>query len=83
MRQQVGAGLALEERTHMGIGAQMRVLPFIPLRAGAAYVTGGYLLTAGTGLELGAVNITASVQDRHTAHGRSPGAAVGISFGTR
>jgi len=83
MRQQVGAGLALEERTHMGIGAQLRVLPFIPLRAGAAYVTGGYLLTAGTGLELGAVNITASVQDRHTAHGRSPGAAVGISFGSR
>ena len=83
VRQQIGTGLALEERTHAGVGAQLRVLPGIPFRAGAAYVTGGYLLTAGTGIELGAVNISASVQDRHTAHGRSPGAAVGISFGTR
>lgn len=83
IRRQMSSGLALEERTHAGVGAQLRLLPFVPLRAGAAYVTDGYLLTAGSGIELGAVNITASVQDRHTAHGRSPGAAIGISFGTR
>ena len=83
VRQQVGTGLSIEERTHVGVGAQLHVLPFVPLRAGAAYVTDGYLLTAGTGIEVAGVSISASVQDRHTAHGRSPGAAIGISFGAR
>ena len=83
VRQQMGDGLSLEARTHAGIGAQLRVLPFVPLRAGVAYVTDGYVLTAGSGIELGGVNISASVQDRHTARGRSPGAALAISFGAR
>jgi hypothetical protein len=83
MRQQLGDGLSVEARTHLGAGAQLRLLPFIPLRAGVAYITDGYLVSAGTGIELGAVNISASVQDRHTPRGRSPGAAIGISFGTR
>jgi hypothetical protein len=83
VRHQIGDGLTLDERTHAGVGAQLRILPFIPIRAGAAYITDGYLLTAGTGIELGGVNISASVQDRHTAYGRSPGAAIGISFGSR
>ena len=80
---QMSTGLSMSERTHVGVGAQIRLLPFVPLRAGAAYITDGYLLTAGSGIELGAVNISASVQDRHTPRGRSPGAAIGISFGTR
>jgi hypothetical protein len=79
----MSTGLSMSERTHVGVGAQIRLLSFVPLRAGAAYITDGYLLTAGSGIELGAVNISASVQDRHTPRGRSPGAAIGISFGTR
>ena len=39
-------------KSHVGIGAEWRVLPFIPLRAGVASVTDGWQAGAGAGLRL-------------------------------
>ena len=68
-------------RTHAGVGAELRVLPFIPLRAGFSLYDEGFALAAGTGIELGPVNLTISAQDRHSRHGRAPGFAAGVSMG--
>ena len=37
-------------RSHFGVGAEWRILPFIPLRAGVASVTDGWQAGAGAGL---------------------------------
>jgi hypothetical protein len=39
-------------KSHVGVGAEWRVLPFIPLRAGVASVTDGWQAGAGAGLRL-------------------------------
>ncbi|HEX8851644.1 MAG TPA: DUF5723 family protein [Gemmatimonadaceae bacterium] len=83
VRREMGDGLHVGDRTHVGAGAEFRVLPFIPLRAGVGVHAEGISLAAGTGLELGKINLTVSAEDRRTASGHAPGAAVGISFGGR
>lgn len=39
-------------KSHFGVGAEWRVLPFVPLRAGVASVTDGWQAGAGAGLRL-------------------------------
>lgn len=60
VRQQVGEGLVVGPKSHVGVGAELRVIPFLPLRAGVAAVTGGTRFGGGFGLEFGAVNVQAS-----------------------
>jgi hypothetical protein len=45
------------------------VQPRIPVRAGIAYVEGGYQLTGGAGVDFGAVGIAASIARRETGLG--------------
>ena len=81
VRRQLGSDFTVGARTHAGVGAELRVLPFIPLRAGFSLYDEGFALAAGTGIELGPVNLTISAQDRHSRHGRAPGFAAGVSMG--
>lgn len=81
LRRQLGSDLTVGARTHAGVGAEWRVLPFVPLRAGFSLYDEGFALAAGTGIELGPVNLTISAQDRHSRHGRAPGFAAGVSMG--
>ena len=83
VRHELGDGMRIAERTHTGIGAELRMIPFVPLRFGASTLLGGYALAAGTGIEIGPVNLTLSGQDRHTRLGRAPAIAIGLSFGAR
>ena len=83
VRHELGDGMRIAERTHTGIGAELRIIPFVPLRVGASTLLGGYALAAGTGIEIGPVNLTVSGQDRHTRHGRAPAVALGLTFGAR
>ncbi|HEX2780523.1 MAG TPA: DUF5723 family protein [Gemmatimonadaceae bacterium] len=83
VRREMGEGLRVGDRTHVGLGAELRLLPFVPLRTGFAVNPQGIVLAAGTGLELGRVNLTVSAEDRRSANGHAPGAAVGLSFGGR
>lgn len=81
LRRQLATNFTVGARTHAGVGAELRVLPFIPLRAGFSLYDEGFALAAGTGIELGPVNLTISGQDRHSRHGRAPGFAAGVSVG--
>ncbi|MEX2281539.1 MAG: DUF5723 family protein [Gemmatimonadota bacterium] len=49
----------------VGAGAEYRVLPFLPLRAGAALINGGFQLGAGVGIALGPINLSGSVLRRN------------------
>lgn len=55
LRHRFGEGLDLEPATHAGIGAEYRRLPYLPLRAGLAAVSGGYRAAAGFGVERGPI----------------------------
>lgn len=57
-------GMQFGPKTQLGAGAEYRVLSFLPLRAGAAYVTGGGQLGGGLGVDLGTFSMNASVLRR-------------------
>lgn len=50
LRRRFGDGLELGPRTHIGVGAELRVIPFVPLRAGVTSLTGGMRYSTGLGL---------------------------------
>lgn len=56
--------LEVDPKLHLGAGAEFRVLPLLPLRAGVAIVTGGFQFGGGVGVELGPLNLAASVARR-------------------
>ena len=51
----IGDGIEIGPKMHVGVGAELRVIPFIPLRAGVAAVSEGYQVAGGAGLKLGPV----------------------------
>lgn len=53
-----------DPRFHIGVGSEVRAIPLVPLRAGVALISGGYQLGGGVGLNLGPVNLAASVLRR-------------------
>jgi hypothetical protein len=81
VRQELGNGMHLAERTHVGAGAELRIIPFLPIRAGLAAISGGYLASAGAGLDLFVLHVNAAVAARKTEFGQFPSAALTVSFG--
>jgi hypothetical protein len=81
VRQQLSNGMRLAERTHVGAGAELRIIPFLPLRAGLAAISGGYMASAGAGLDLFLLHLNAGIAARKTEYGQFPSAALTISFG--
>jgi len=81
VRQELGDGMHLGERTHVGAGAELRLIPFLPLRAGLAAITGGYVASAGAGLEVAFFHLNAGIAARKTEYGQYPSAAVTVSIG--
>lgn len=65
LQQRLGdGGIDIAPKTHAGVGAEYRPVAWLPLRAGAAYVTGGAEIAGGVGLELGSYAIGASLARR-------------------
>jgi hypothetical protein len=54
LHQQMGGddAISIGPKNRMGVGAELRILPFIPLRAGVASVTDGWQAAGGFGLRL-------------------------------
>ena len=75
-------GLALGPEFHAGVGAEVRVLPFLPLRAHAVKVTGGMQVGGGASLVLGPVNISGAAAVRTDAQDNSVLGAFALSFGS-
>ena len=81
IRQQLGDGMHVAERTHIGAGAELRLIPFLPLRAGVSGISGGYILSAGAGLDLFLFHLNAGIAQRKTEFGSFPAGALTISLG--
>ncbi len=81
VRHRLGKGLDIGPATHAGVGAEFRPLPFIPLRAGVAALSGGYLYAGGIGLELGIINLGVSAAQRRSDVGEHAMLMLSLSFG--
>ena len=65
IRSRLGDG-GIEEgpKFHAGAGVEYKLLSFLPVRAGAAAITGGFQFGGGIGLDLGPFNLGASLMQR-------------------
>ncbi|MDH3272771.1 MAG: hypothetical protein OEN56_15640 [Gemmatimonadota bacterium] len=60
IRKRVSGGLSFGPDFHMGVGAELTALSFLPLRAHLAAVSGGAQLGGGASVVLGPVNLSAA-----------------------
>jgi hypothetical protein len=54
---------------HLGAGAEYQIAPLIPLRAGAAVITGGFQFGLGSGIDLGPISLSGGLLRRTTELG--------------
>ncbi len=64
-------GMQFGPKMQLGAGAEFRPVSFIPLRAGAAVVTGGSQFAGGVGLDVGTFSMNASIARRSDDIGTS------------
>src|SRR5919206_941350 len=83
VRQHFGEGMNAGPKTHVGAGLEFRPIGLLPLRAGAAAITGGYELSAGAGLQIGWFSLSASGARRRSDLNDGLIGAFALSFGTR
>ena len=81
IRHRPGNSLSIDPATHIGVGAEFRPVPFLPIRAGVASVTGGFNLGAGIGLEFGVFNLNVAGSRRSSDLGTDVTGALSVSFG--
>ena len=79
-RQQLGedGSIQIGPKTQAGMGLELRIIPFIPLRAGATYLTGGYGVSGGAGLKLSGFELGAAIMVRDRGAGRESGVMVSL-----
>ena len=80
-RHAIDEDLDVGSRNHVGVGAELTILPVLPLRAGLAAISGGYMLSGGLGLRLGPAQLAVSAAVRETEFGDDVRAAAGFTFG--
>lgn len=76
MRATVGEAIQIGPREHVGVGAELKLIPFLPLRAGVAKITDGYQLAGGFGLAVGRFELGVGA----TLRDRGEGSAAGLTF---
>ena len=70
-------------QNHVGVGGELTIIPFLPLRAGVSVISGGYQLSGGVGLKLGPVQLSAAAATRQSEFGDDAIGAFGLTFGVR
>jgi hypothetical protein len=78
LRQQVGGGIERGPESMIGAGAEVRWIPFIPLRGGVQMMTGGFGLSGGFGLRLLGFEAGAAAYVRTRDGAQESGATVNI-----
>lgn len=81
VRHSLEDNLDVGSQNHLGVGAELRLVPFIPLRAGVALISGGYQLSGGLGLRVAAVELSAAAAYRDGEFGSGTAGAIGLTFG--
>lgn len=77
-RRELRRGVSIEPPSQVGAGVEYRGIRFVPLRAGAAYVTGGWSASAGLGVHVGLweAGVAGMLRDRDDT--RERGVMVGL-----
>lgn len=83
VRHRRGDVISKETATHMGVGAELRPLPWIPIRGGYTLLSNGHQLSGGIGLEFGLINLQLSAARRGGDAGEGGLAMFVLSFGGR
>jgi hypothetical protein len=73
VRQQVGNGIEVGPATSIAAGVESHIIPFIPLRAGASVITGGFGLSGGFGIHLLGFEASVAAYLRRHDGGSEPG----------
>ncbi|MDT8341893.1 MAG: hypothetical protein RQ751_10305 [Longimicrobiales bacterium] len=81
VRRRSDGGMALGPEYHAGVGAELTAVPFLPLRAHLAAVSGGAQLGGGATLVLGALNLSAGGAYRTVGPENALLGMVTLSFG--
>ncbi len=81
VRKRVGGGLDVGPAFQMGVGAELRALSFLPLRAHVGVVSGGVQVGGGASLILGPVNLSGAVALRTSDIQNATLGIVTLSFG--
>lgn len=77
-----GETLVLGEGSHIGVGVELRLLSFLPLRGGFSRVSGGAVhFAGGLGLELGPVHFSGAYLTEKNSAGEFRAATFALSFG--
>ena len=81
LRKRASGGLVTGPDFHAGVGAELRILPVLPLRAHLAAVSGGVQVGGGASLVLGPLNLSGALALRTRDTGDSTLGMVTLSFG--
>jgi hypothetical protein len=77
-RQQTGDAMLLGPKTQASGGLEFRGIPALRLRGGGSYLTGGWGVSGGVGLELGAYELGVGAAMRRVNGGREPVITVNV-----
>jgi len=81
-RQDTGDALVTVEKSHLGVGLEFRPLGMLPLRGGISRVSGGGTqFSAGLGLILGPLNLSAGILTEAGSKGEYAVGTFALSFG--
>ena len=80
MKQSFGTdeAIIIGPKSRVGVGAELRLLPFIPIRAGVASVTDGWQAGAGIGVRLLGFEMAASTSIRRIGDASESGLMIGV-----
>jgi hypothetical protein len=80
MKTQLGDenAIVIGPKSRMGVGAEWRILPFLPIRAGVASVTDGWQAGAGVGLRLLGYELGVSTGIRNRGAAQESGVMIGV-----
>jgi hypothetical protein len=70
--------IVIGPKTMVGVGVQYLAVPMLPLRAGLTYLTGGYQMSAGFGLQLGGYELGLAGSLRSQEIGSSTGVMINL-----
>ncbi len=83
LRQRFGDGVELGPQTQIGLGAELHLIPFVPLRAGITTLGEGVRYSAGLGLEFGVFNLQLATMMMNAPGRNDSGFGLTMSFGGR
>ncbi|MEJ2185169.1 MAG: conjugal transfer protein TraF [Gemmatimonadota bacterium] len=81
VQHQLGNSLQLGSQNHLGVGAELTILPVLPVRAGLTLLSGGQMFSGGLGLNLGPIALNLGAAYNNTSSGGGTTVALALTVG--